>query len=660
METIKKERLTLEEKLRLLTAAKMFTTESCNGKLPTLQASDGPHGLRIETEEYPKGVPARCYPSAHVLANSWNVDIAERVGRAIASDCVEAGIDLLLAPGVNIKRTPLCGRNFEYFSEDPVLAGEMAKRYVTGVQAQGVGTSVKHFCANNREWERMFQSSEVDERTLMEIYVQPFAIALEAQPWTVMCAYNPVNGVYASENPYLLNEILRGKLGYDGVIVSDWGAVHDRAKSLKATLDIEFPYAESSFENLSSALKTGEITEAEVDESVDRILRLLEKKTAAAPLRKKIMTDAERDAVAEKGAAEGIVLLKNDGVLPLKDGCKALVVGDLAENPSCYGGGSARVIPKNPPMSLSNALKQALPNGEFPFHLGYVYASTVLPLAHCQSYALSLICKEAAKSDVVIIAVGTNQMTETEVYDRTDLRLPRVQEKIILSLAEENKKVIVVVEAGSAVDMTAWADKVAAIVYTGFAGEKMNVALAKILSGQINPSGKLSETFPLSLADTPTGEEVGNGFTERYKEATIVGYRHYDYYNMPVLYPFGFGLSYTSFAYSDLQIEGWTNDKLEVSFTLKNEGETDGAEVVQLYVEHNHAPVERAKRELKKFKKVFLAAGESKRVKMTLEKRDLAFYSTVWHKFTTVAGEYGVAVGASSRDIRLHAFVTVE
>ena len=299
--------LTAEEKLRLLTAAGGFETESFNGKLPVLRAADGPCGLRIGTAEFPKGAPARCYPAPHVLANAWNPRVAERVGQALASECIEAGVDVLLAPGVNIKRTPLCGRNFEYFSEDPYLAGQTAKSYIAGLQSAGVGASLKHFCANNREWERLYQSSEVDERTLMEIYVRPFAIALQAEPWTIMCAYNPVCGVYASENPWLLKEILREKLGYNGVVISDWGAVHDRSRALKATLDIEFPHAPASLDNLKEGLEKGAIAQADVEDSVERILSLLKKKEAAGE-RRKALPVAEREKIALDAAREGIVL----------------------------------------------------------------------------------------------------------------------------------------------------------------------------------------------------------------------------------------------------------------------------------------------------------------------------------------------------------------
>ena len=643
--------LTAEEKLRLLTAAGGFETESFNGKLPVLRAADGPCGLRIETAEFPKGAPARCYPAPHVLANAWNPRVAERVGQALASECIEAGVDVLLAPGVNIKRTPLCGRNFEYFSEDPYLAGQTAKSYIAGLQSAGVGASLKHFCANNREWERLYQSSEVDERTLMEIYVRPFAIALQAEPWTIMCAYNPVCGVYASENPWLLKEILREKLGYNGVVISDWGAVHDRSRALKATLDIEFPHAPASLDNLKEGLEKGAIAQADVEDSVERILSLLKKKEAAGE-RRKALPVAEREKIALDAAREGIVLLKNDGVLPLKGKVRVLVAGELAEKPSCTGGGSARVTLMAPPSPLSAELKKRLPQGEFPYLAGYSYSSCTLPLALCQSTGVKKARLAAFESDAAIVVAGNNQLTETESYDRSSLRLPPEQEKLILALAEENKNVIVVVESGAAVDMTPWADRVAAIVYAGFGGEKINEALASVLSGETNPSGKLSETFPLSLSDTPTGEERGNGFFERYKEGVLAGYRHYDFYDLPVLFPFGFGLSYTRFGYSDFSLVQ-TDAGAEVSLTLTNEGETAGAEVVQIYVEPCHAPVERPGRELKAFEKVFLKAGEKKRVSFSLRPSDFAFYSVVYHRFAVSGGVYKIAAGASSRDIRL-------
>ncbi len=645
--------LTAEEKLKLLIAVGGFKTESCGGKLPSLRASDGPCGLRVETPEFPKGEPSRAYPSPHLLANAWNPYLAEQVGQALAAECAEKHVDILLAPGVNIKRTPLCGRNFEYFSEDPYLAGRTAKSYIEGLQKAGIGASLKHFCLNNREWERLYQSSEIDERTLMEIYIKPFEIALQAQPWTVMCSYNPVCGVYASENPMILKDILREKLGYQGVVISDWGAVHDRSRALKATLDIEFPYSPDSLTNLQKGLAEGVISQTDIDESVGRILTLLNKRDAAEDLRGSVLTAKEREQIAFAAAREGIVLLKNEGMLPLKDGCRVAVVGELAESPSCTGGGSARVTSIGQSESLSVQLKKRLSHGEFPFYRGYTYSSCTLALSLCQSVGHKEARLAAFENDAVIVVVGDNQLTETESYDRSSLRLQPVQEKLILSLAEENKNVIVVVETGAAVDMTAWTEKVAAIVFAGFGGDRINDALASVLSGETNPSGKLSETFPISVADTPTGENCGNGFTERYREGVLVGYRYYDFYHLPVLFPFGFGLSYTCFEYGDLSLKNRSDHIVEVCFTLKNTGKRDGAEVVQIYVEPYHAPVERPKRELKTFEKIFLKAGEERRIECRLSKSDFAFYSVVYHRYVVSDGVYGIAVGSSSRDIRL-------
>lgn len=654
------ENLTTEEKLRLLTAKSGFTTEDLDGKMPVLTVADGPAGLRIETESFPKGKPSLCYPAPHVIANSWNRKLAERVGEAIASDCIDEGVDILLAPGVNIKRIPLCGRNFEYFSEDPYLAGALASEYICGVQSLGIGASLKHFCANNREWDRGFQSSEIDERTLMEIYVKPFEIAIrDAKPWTVMCAYNPVNGVYASENGYLLKKLLRERLGFKGVVISDWGAVHDRCRALAASLDLEFPYNPSAFGCLSKGLDEGKIHLREVDESAERLVALLEKKEREKPKRKALSQTLRRET-ALKGAREGIVLLKNENLLPLKSVKRLAVLGSLAETPSVSGGGSARVVPSERPETLAKELSGLLQDCKIDYYGGYVYSSSILPVALPQISGQNEAAKLAYHSDAVIIVVGTNQLLETECYDRNSLRLPPELEKFILDISKENENIAVVVESGGAVDMTAWIDKVKAVVYTGFAGQYMNRALAEILTGKICPSGKLSESFPLSLDDTPTGTRRGDGFAERYSEGIFVGYRWYDKEQKEVLFPFGFGLSYTSFEYSDLRLGRLKDGKVKVSFRLKNTGDRTGKEIVQIYVCQRHAPVTRPEKELKAFDKVELKAGEEKLITAELCREDFAVWSVVHERWHVFGGDFEVLAGASSRDVRLSARLTIE
>lgn len=655
--------LTTEEKLRLLTAKDGFTTDDLDGKLPSITASDGPCGLRIESESFPKGEPSLCYPAPQVIANSWDRATARNIGEALAADCIDKGVDMILAPGVNIKRTPLCGRNFEYFSEDPFLAGTLAAAYVAGVQSQGVGASLKHFCANNREWDRCFQSSELDERTLMEIYAKPFEIVVkESASWTIMCAYNSVNGVYASENAYILKDVLREKLGFDGVIISDWGAVHDRSRALNATLDIEFPFHPASLENLKEGISGGKIREEQVNESVGRILSLLDKKQQAQKARgktPKALTVAERREAALNGAREGVVLLKNEGVLPLKDGGRVAILGSLSENPSVAGGGSARVIPSQSPRALRETLQELLPASTISYCGGYVYASSILPIALPWVSGQREAAELAYFSDTAIVVVGTNQLMETECYDRSSLRLSPELEGFVLAVAEENENTVVVLEAGSAVDMTPWIDKVKAVIYTGFAGECMNEALAEILTGKVCPSGKLSETFPLCLEDTPTKGERGNGFAERYAEGIFVGYRWYDEQEKTVLFPFGHGLSYTRFEYADLEIEPRGKDGLDVTFSLENSGVCKGKETVQLYVRQRHSPVVRPQKELKGFEKIALEKGEKRRVTFRLGREAFAVWSTVhggWHIF---GGEFEILVGASSRDIRLTARVTL-
>ncbi len=640
--------LTLEEKLALLVAAGKFHTDDLGGKVRRLNVADGPSGLRKETPEHPEGSPSRCYPSAHVIANSWNPSVAESVGRAIASDCRDEGVDMILGPGVNIKRNPLCGRNFEYFSEDPLLAGSMAEKYVDGVQKTGVGATVKHFMANNREWERCAQSSEIDERTIMEIYARPFAIAMRAHPKAVMCSYNPVNGVYASENPYLLKDILRKKLGFGGVVVSDWGAVHNRARALKAGLDIEFPDNPASAGVLRQAIERGEITEKYVDDSVNRILGLLEDTCESAA----VLTVEKREQISLSAAKEGMVLLKNNGVLPLEDGAKIAVIGEMAKNPTVCGGGSAHVHSSLQSRPLDEILKGLLPSSEITYSQAYL-GCVPMSLGHGDAR------RAAFASDVAVVVVGNNMYNETESLDRESLALPSGQEKVIDSVIRENPNTVVVVEAGSSVDVSAWADKAAAIVYTGYAGDMLNEALASVLAGETVPSGKLSETFPLSLEDTFTGHERGNGFSDRYREGVLVGYRYYDAYGLPVRYPFGYGLSYTKFEYSDLTLN-CDKDNVAVSFSITNTGERDGAEIAEVYVEHFHSPVERPPKELAGFGKVFIRKGKTVRMTVNLGRKAFAFYSTVYGRFAVSGGTYGIAVGASSRDIRLQGRVELE
>lgn len=639
--------LTLEEKMKLLVGRDCWRLENANGKLPDVFLSDGPHGLRMHDIQTNETKKATAMPNNVVLANSWNVDLAYLSGATIADDCIEKGADVLLAPGVNIKRTPLCGRNFEYFSEDPYLAGYMAKSFIEGVQSKGVGTSLKHFCLNNREYDRFYQSSEVDERTMREIYLPAFEIAVQAKPWTVMCSYNLVNGVWASENKWILKEILRDEFLFDGVIVSDWCAVHSSFRAVKATLDLEMPYRKGAYEELKEAYEKGLVTEEEIDGRVENILRLMEKTQNAD---KKITTTREqRHENALKIAQEGIVLLKNeDGILPITGG-QVLVSGFYQ---SMGGGGSAFVQSAYQERPLGEELKERLPQG-----------NVIIPLTQAGEngyvHNLRATYTAARNADTVVICVSTGRGVESEGYDRTTLKLLPSQEDLIIQTAKVNKNVVVVLSAGSAVDMSAWIDKVKGVVFAGFVGESGTQAIADILTGKVCPSGKLSETFPLSLLDTPTGEKRGNGYYEKYDEGVFVGYRWYDKEEKEVLFPFGYGLSYAKFEYSNLQVQKLGETDYEVSYDIENVSPIDGKEVSQVYVKDVFANVSRPEKELKGFQKTFLKAGEKKRVTHTLNYRSFAYYSVPLKKWYVENGEFEILIGSSSRDIQLSKSVEI-
>ena len=634
--------LTLDEKIKLLAGKNNWQLTNANGKLPTVFLSDGPHGLRMVDIDTGKTKPATAMPNNVVLANTWNKDLAYLQGNTIADDCIEKGADVLLAPGVNIKRTPLCGRNFEYFSEDPFLAGEMAKSYILGVQDKGVGTSLKHYCLNNREYDRSHQTSEADERTMREIYLSVFEKAVEAKPWTVMCSYNPINGIYASENRYLLNDVLREEFGFDGLIMSDWWAVHQSARAVKATIDLEMPYRPQAYEEIKSALESGFLTEEEIDKRVEKVLSLIEKTKND----KKVVTTTKetRHENALKIAEEGMVLLKNENVLPLKEG-KILVTGPCGRFGVSGGGGSSLVVSDYPVKPLWEELKALNPNFDI--------ITTQRWGEDQYGTCLKDVPEKAYNADAVVLCVGTGPKIEFEGGDRESIRLPKMHEDVILRTASVNENVIVVVYAGSAIDVTPWADKVKGIVFAGFGGEAGNEAVANVLTGKVNPSGKLSETFPLSLESTPTGACTSDAFVDKYTETLYVGYRYYDTYGEEVAYPFGHGLSYSTFEYSDLEIEKKSETEYKVSVKVTNTSDKDGKEIVQLYVKDVFSMIERPEKELKGFEKISLSAGESKKVEFNLDRRSFAYYNVCLKDWHVENGDFEVLIGASSRDIRL-------
>lgn len=629
---------TIDEKIRLLNGNGLWHLNDANGKIKCVRVADGPSGVADRTEDNDEYSSATAMPNTLVVANTWDKDLAYLDGETIAQDCIEKDIDILLGPGVNIKRTPVCGRNFEYYSEDPFLAGTLAKEFIEGVQAQNVGTSLKHFCANNREEQRLYQSSEVDDRTLHEIYYKPFEIALKAKPWTVMCSYNPVNGVYASENKKLLNGVLRGEFGYDGLIVSDWQAAHCMYKCVKASLDLAMPYEKCQVENLKKAYEDGLITEEEIDRAVLNVLRLVEKTEqpkAAVKYDKK-----QRYDNAVKIARDGIVMLKNDGALPIKSGKVFLCNCD---NPPLGGGGCAVVKTEFPMPPLKQVLSERSPQAE----IKSFYATS-------KRHLLS----EAYDADTVIFYASAAE--EAENVDRTTLKLSFDAIEKIKELAKVNKKVVVVLFGGSAIDVSDWIDDVNAVLFCGFLGDASNEAIADVLSGKYSPCGKLSETFPINVENTPVGLYRGNGNNEWYKEGIFVGYRYYDKYGVPVAFPFGYGLSYAKFVYSDIKIEKKGETDYVVSFDVLNDSDTDASEISQIYVKDVFAAVERPEKELKGYSKNFIRAHEKVRVEVVLDKSSFAYYSTALGDWRVEEGAFEIMVGASSADIRLVQRIDVE
>ncbi len=650
-------KFTLEEKCSLLTGANTWQTNDANGKAKAVWVSDGPSGLRMHNpKNTDETFTATALPTCHVLANTWNLNLAYEYGATIADECIYRGADVILAPGVNIKRSPLCGRNFEYFSEDPYLAGCFAVQYVKGVQEKGVGTSVKHFCANNSDYDRCHQSSEVDERALHEVYLKPFEMAMEAKPWTVMCSYNPVNGVYASENKKLLKDVLRGQFGFDGLIMSDWGAVHNPVRAVEATLDLCMPHDDGYAEKLVAAVKSGRLTEKQIDERAEKVLELAEKCEEAAPLKKITSTEESRHETAVKIAKEGMVLLKNEGgILPLKGVCgdcgkkeKIFVFGSISENPHLSGGGSGRVQTAFKQTALHTLIAEKT-GAEVDYRSDWQSGQNWRDLF-----------LRAYDADVTILPVGHGYETECEGDDRSSIRLSETQEDKILKITAHSHKTVVLVFAGSAVDMSRWIDAVDAVVFVGFAGEGVNEALSALLCGEANFSGKLTETFPLMLEDTYKGGDTKDGETDLYDDGIFVGYRYYDRAKKQVLYPFGYGLSYAKFEYTNLKIEKKGDTDYELSYDITNVSDVAGKEVSQVYVKDVSAMVHRADKELKAFSKDLIQPHETKTVRVVLDYSSFAYYSTALEKWYVENGWFEIYVGGSSRELPLKGKLNIE
>lgn len=637
--------LTLEEKASLVSGKDFWFTAAVPGVAPMMM-TDGPSGLRKQAAGADAlgindSVTAVCFPCSTLTAASFDDDLLNHLGQELGTAAKAEQIGVLLGPGVNIKRSPLAGRNFEYFSEGPYLAGRMGTAYVQGVQSQGVGVSVKHFAANNRENQRFTASSNIDERTLREIYLRQFEmIVKEAQPATVMCSYNKLNGTLVSQNQRLLTRILRDEWGFDGLVMSDWGAVVDHVAAIQAGLDLEMPgKGDESVREIVSAVKEGRLQESVLETAALRVLKMVERYQTQPEV-----TDYDRDAqhaFARRAATEGIVLLKNDGgQLPLAADAKVAVIGELAAKPRFEGGGSSHV----------NAYKLVTPQEAMP--AAATYAQGYRLDGQDDVKLLQEAVAVAKQADRVVVFAGLPEEMESEGFDKETISLPANQNALIAAVVAANPNTTVVLQNGSALEMP-WADQVPAILETYLAGEAVGEATWDVLTGAVNPSGKLSETFPLDLKDNPTYGTFNADFAnETYHEGLLVGYRYYTTKQVPVRFPFGHGLSYTSFAYADLQVVEGADD-VQVSFTVTNTGKVAGKEIPQVYVANRVSRVEKPAYELRNFTKVSLAPGESQRVTLTLDRRAFAWYNPATASWQADNGAYRILVGASATDLRL-------
>jgi beta-glucosidase len=653
--------MTLEEKAALITGASAWTTTPVERlDVPELFVADGPHGVRRVPDIHALGapsLPATCFPTAALLASTWDGDLLRTMGQALAEEAAALGVGVLLGPGINMKRTPLCGRNFEYFSEDPFLAGELASSLTEGIQSRGVGTSLKHFAANNQEFQRFSIDAVVDERTLREIYLPAFErVVKRAKPWTVMCAYNKLNGVYCSEHYELLTEILKQEWGFEGLVVSDWGAVHDRVAALKGGLDLEMPGPKPQrTQAVIEAVNAGELDAAVLDEAVRRILRIAF--IAARTPKGGEFDAAGHHALARKVAAEGMVLLKNDGILPLTNPQRIAVIGRAAKHPHFQGGGSSHINPTQVDVPFDE-LWELAGSATLTYCAGY-------PADDSFDQALIDEAVAAAQAaEVALLYIALPSYKESEGYDRADLDLTRQQVALIQAVGAVQPRSVVILNTGSAVAMNAWIDGVAAVLEAWMMGQAGGGAIADILFGVVNPSGKLAESFPLRLEDTPAFINFpGENGQVRYGEGMFIGYRYYDKKAAPVLFPFGHGLSYTTFAYSNAQVSTQSFrdvDGVTVSVDVTNTGAVAGKEIVQVYVHDRKSSLVRPVKELKGFTKVELQPGETKTVSITLDFRAFTFWHPGHKQWVTEDGEFDLLIGASSADIRERVTVTLQ
>ncbi|WP_166244267.1 beta-glucosidase family protein [Paenibacillus turpanensis] len=650
------ENMTLEEKAYLMSGKNIWQTQEIERLgIRSIFFADGPHGIRKQAAAADKlglnaGLPATCYPTAATVANSWNTELAEKVGQYLGDEAISHKVNVLLGPGVNMKRNPLCGRNFEYYSEDPYLAGKMAASTIRGIQSRGISACVKHFAANNQEKRRMSIDSVIDERTLREIYLTAFEMAVkEGKTKSIMTSYNRLNGSYTTENMHLMRDILREEWGYEGTVVTDWGGSNDRVAGLLAGNELEMPTSRGETnEEIIEAIRSGTLKEEVLDECVDRLLDLIftTEETFAKP---HLEFHVERHhRVSQKVAEESIVLLKNDDhILPLKFGRKVAVIGDFAQNARYQGAGSSLVNPT----ILDHTLNCFEESGivSIGFEPGFERYGKK------NEEKIKKACALAEQADVILLYIGLDEDTEAEGLDRQSMRIPQNQIDLLDALYKVNPNIVAILSCGSAVEMP-WIHKVKGLLHGYLGGQAGARSILRVLSGDVNPSGKLSETYPLRYEDTPSYRYFpGNEASVEYREGLYIGYRYYDTASVEVLFPFGYGLSYTTFEYSDVQVE-----KDRVTFTLSNTGKVAGMEVAQLYVGCPSGNIFRPKKELKGFKKVFINAGETKRVTIPFDDKTFRYFNVKTNRWEIEEADYEIMIGASCADIRLKAELFVE
>ena len=647
-------KLSIEQKCALLSGKNTWQTQYYPKQgVPAIWLSDGPNGLRKQAGAADHlglnpSEPATCFPTAATIANSWDPELGEQVGRALGEETASYRVSVLLGPGLNTKRSPLCGRSFEYFSEDPYLSGKMAAGYVRGIQSTGVSACPKHFAVNSQELRRMANDSILDERTLRELYLTGFEIAVkEGKPKTVMTSYNKINGVYANENEHLL-DILRKEWGFDGVVVTDWGGANDHVEGVKNGSTLEMPAPGLGVaRHLLKAVENGELSEQIIDERVDELLELALSTDESIAKASRKFDEAAHHQLARKAAAESIVLLKNEeDILPLKNGKKVTLIGDFAQNPRYQGAGSSMVNPTR----VDNLADLA-------------EAAGLNLVGYCAGYErngkpnkayLAEAVAQAKLADIVLLCVGLDESSESEGLDRTHICIPAVQKELLDAVAAVNPNVVAVVSAGSVIE-TDWTAKCKAVVHGYLGGQAGAGAMLDVLTGWKNPCGKLAETIPLNYTDTPAANYFpGKKRNTEYREGLYIGYRYYETVDKAVRYPFGYGLSYTTFAYSDLK-----TDTDKVTFTITNTGEKDGAEIAQLYISKPNAEIFRPAKELKGFAKVFLKAGESKTVTIKMDDKAFRYWNVKTDHWETEGGAYQILIGASVQDIRLHTEVEI-